>query len=203
MKIALIGATGYVGSQVLAEAQHRGHAITAIARSVESIKPAAGVTPVAADLTNAAALAVILRGHDVVVSATKFLHTDTRQLLGIVEASGVPRWLIVGGAGSLEVAPGVALVDTPEFPAEYKNEALAGRTFLETLRKEAKLNWTFLSPSALLLPGPRTGKYRLGGDSLLVGADGQSRISVADYASALIDEVETPRHSRRRFTVGY
>lgn len=203
MKIALIGATGYVGSAILAEAQSRGHAVTAIARRVDPIKPAAGVTPAAADLKNATALSAILRGHDVVVSATKFLQTDARQLLGVVEASGAPRWVIVGGAGSLEVAPGVALVDTPEFPAEYKNEALAGRSFLETIRKEAKVNWTFLSPSALLLPGPRTGKFRLGGDQLLVGADGQSRISVADYAVALVDEIENAKHPKGRFTVGY
>jgi len=110
---------------------------------------------------------------------------------------------VVGGAGSLEVAPGVALIDTPQFPAAYKAEASAGRDFLNVLRGEQALDWTFLSPSALFEPGPRTGRFRLGTDSLLVDADGNSAISMEDYAIALVDELEQPNHSRQRFTVGY
>jgi uncharacterized protein len=114
------------------------------------------------------------------------------------------KWLlVVGGAGSLEVAPGVQLVDTPDFPEAYKPEALAGRDFLNVLRGEQELDWTFLSPSALFVPGERTGKFRLGTERLLVGSGGESRISMEDYAIALVDELETPRHSRQRFTVGY
>ena len=110
---------------------------------------------------------------------------------------------MVGGAGSLEVSPGVQLVDTPDFPTAYKPEALAGRDFLNVLSGERELEWTFLSPSALFVPGERTGKFRLGTDRLLVGSGGESRISMEDYAIAFVDELETPRHSRQRFTVGY
>jgi len=203
MKIALIGATGNVGSVILAEAEKRGHHITAIARRPESIVPRPTVRPQRGDATNEVALSVLLRGHDVVISAVKFVRIDPALLVRAVSAAAVPRILVVGGAGSLEVAPGVTLVDTPQFPEEYKKEALAGRTFLNVLRGEPSLTWTFLSPSALLVPGARTGKFRLGGDQLLVDTQGHSQISLEDYAVAMIDELENPRHLRRRFTVGY
>ncbi len=109
---------------------------------------------------------------------------------------------MVGGAGSLEVAPGVKLIETPQFPALYKAEAAAGGAFLDLLRQETRLDWTFLSPSALFEPGERTGKFRLGGDQLLTNEKGSS-ISFEDYAVAMADEIEKPAHSRRRFTVGY
>ncbi len=109
---------------------------------------------------------------------------------------------MVGGAGSLEVAPGVKLIETPQFPALYKAEAAAGGAFLDLLRQETRLDWTFLSPSALFVPGERTGKFRLGGDQLLTTEKGSS-ISFEDYAVAMADEIEKPAHSRRRFTVGY
>ena len=110
---------------------------------------------------------------------------------------------MVGGAGSLEVAPGQRLVDQPFFHAEWKPEALGGAAFLEALRAEPDLDWTFLSPSALFVPGERTGVFRLGDDQLLTAADGKSSISFEDYAVALVDELETPQRRRRRFTVGY
>jgi putative NADH-flavin reductase len=115
----------------------------------------------------------------------------------------VKRLLVVGGAGSLEVRPGVALLDTPEFPAAAKEEATRGKAALNALRAENGLDWTFLSPSAVIGPGERTGKFRLGGDALLVGTDGKSRISIPDYAIAMVDELENPRHVQRRFTAGY
>ena len=115
----------------------------------------------------------------------------------------MPRLLVVGGAGSLEIAPGKALVDTPEFPAAYKAEALAGRAFLEALRAEKVLDWTFISPSALFEPGERTGSYRIGGNQLLADANGKSWVSMEDYAIAMADEIEKPAHPRQRFTVGY
>ena len=115
----------------------------------------------------------------------------------------MPRLLVVGGAGSLETAPGVLLVNAPNFPANYKPESLAGTKFLSVLREEKELDWTFLSPSALFVPGERTGKFRLGEDQLLVTADGKSYISMEDFAIALVDELEHPKHSRRRFAVGY
>ena len=124
-------------------------------------------------------------------------------MIGAVKWAGVKRLLVVGGAGSLEVAPGVQLVDTPDFPEAYKPEALAGRDFLNVLRDERELDWTFPSPSALFVPGERSGQFRLGTDGLLVGANGESKISMEDYPIALVDELENPRHSRQRFTVGY
>jgi len=127
----------------------------------------------------------------------------TRTIINGVKKAGVKRLLFVGGAGSLEVKPGVQSVDTPEFPKEWKQGALATREALNLLRKETGLEWSFLSPSADLFPGQRTGKFRLGTDQLLRDANGQSRISTQDYAMAMIDEVEHPTHIRQRFTVGY
>ncbi len=202
MKIALIGATGNAGSRILAELSRRGHAVTAIARHPEKVPALADVTALKADAGDVAGLAAALKGHDAVISSVHFTASDPYKLIEAVRASGVGRYLVVGGAGSLEVAPGVRLIDTPEFPALYKAEAAAGAAFLDLLRKEPKLDWTFLSPSALFAAGERTGKFRLGGDQLLVNDKGSS-ISFEDYAIALADEIEKPAHSRRRFTVGY
>jgi putative NADH-flavin reductase len=202
VKIALIGATGNAGSRILAELSRRGHAVTAIARHPEKVPALTGVTALKADADDVAGLAAALRDHDAVISSVHFTASDPRKLIEAVHASGVGRYLVVGGAGSLEVAPGVKLIETPEFPAIYKAEAAAGGVFLDLLRKETKLDWTFLSPSALFVPGERTGKFRLGGDQLLVNDKGSS-ISFEDYAIALADEIEKPAHSRQRFTVGY
>lgn len=203
MKIALIGASGNVGSRVANEALSRGHRVTGIARHPEKIAAKPGLTAARGDSSEPDALAKVLAGHDAVVSSTRFQGGDARVLLAAVRQSGVKRLLVVGGAGSLEVAAGKALVDSPDFPAAYRPEASAGRDFLNVLRGEKELDWTFLSPSAFFGPGERTGKFRVGGDALLVGADGKSRVSMEDYAIALVDELEKPRHSRRRFTVGY
>ena len=203
MNVALIGFTGRVGSRVLAELLARGHTVTGIARRPESQPPRAGLAVERADATNAEQIAPVLAGHDAVVSASNFVSSDPRVLLAAVKRAGVGRLLVVGGAGSLEVAPGKALMDTPEFPDAYKPEARAGRDFLDALRAERDLDWTFLSPPAEFEPGPRTGQFRLGKDQLLVGPDGRSRISMEDYAIALVDELESPRHFRERFTTGY
>lgn len=202
-KLALIGASGNVGSKILAEALSRGHEVTGIVRTPEKLPQHPQLTAKRGDVFDAEGLARLLAGHDAVISSVHYSDSDPALLLQAVKASGVGRYLVVGGAGSLEVAPGVALVDTPEFPALYKAEASKGRDYLTLLRGETGLDWTFLSPSAVIAPGERTGTFRLGGDQLLVGADGQSRISQEDYAVALIDELETPAHSRKRFTVGY
>jgi putative NADH-flavin reductase len=202
MKIALIGATGNAGSRILAELSRRGHGVTAIARHPDKVAALPGVTPVKADAGDVAGLAAAIRGHDAVISAVHFTASDPHKLLAAVREAGVARYLVVGGAGSLEVAPGVKLIDTPEFPALYKAEAAAGGDFLELLRAQSALDWTFLSPSAAFVPGERTGKFRLGGDQLLSNAQGSS-ISFEDYAIALADEIEKPAHSRKRFTVGY
>lgn len=212
MNIALIGATGFVGSAVLEELLRRGHQVTALVRNPVSLAAREGLTVVPADAQDAAQVARAVAGHDAVVSAynpgwtvpdlyDQFLR-GTRAIHAGVKASGVRRLVVVGGAGSLYVAPGVQLVDTPEFPAEWKQGALAAREALHLIRQEDMLDWTFLSPPILLQPGERTGHYRLGQNAPLMEPDGQpGSLSVADLAVALVDELDAPRHVRQRFTV--
>ncbi len=202
MKVALIGASGQAGSRILRELSNRGHAVTAIARNPKRIEVLAGVTPVRGDVADADALASILSGHDAVVSSVHFLAFDAETLIAAVRASGVKRYLVVGGAGSLEVAPGQRLLDAPGFPDAYKAEASAGANYLDRLRAEDDLDWTFFSPAAMFVPGERTGRFRLGEDALIANDQGSS-ISFEDYAIALVDELEQPRHVRGRFTIGY
>ncbi|MFK3692996.1 NAD(P)-dependent oxidoreductase [Agrobacterium tumefaciens] len=201
-KIALIGASGNAGSRILKELSDRGHEVTAIARHPEKIATLRGVVAKTGDVFDGEALAALLRGHDAVISSVHFTASDPKTLIEAVRASGVPRYLVVGGAGSLEIAPGQRVVDLPDFPAAYKAEATKGAEFLDLLKHEKELDWTFLSPSAEFVPGDRTGKFRIGKDSLLSNEAG-SRISFEDYAVALVDEIEKPQHSRQRFTVGY
>ena len=203
MKIAVAGASGRAGSEITKELSRRGHTGTAIARNPEKIADLPNVTPTKGDVLDEAGLAKLWAGHDVAISSVHFLASDPKKLIGAAKASGVGRYLIVGGAGSLEVAPGVKLVTTPGFPAQYKAEAEAGSAFLDLLRQEKELNWTFISPSALFVEGERTGKFRLGTDQLLTASDGKSWITFADYAIALADEIERLSHLRQRFTVGY
>ncbi len=213
MKIALIGATGYVGAPLLQEALNRGHQVTALVRHPQKLTAHPQLTAVQADVHDSVALAEQLRGHDVVISAfnpdwgiadirEQFI-AGSRAIIAASKLAGVKRLLVVGGAGSLYVAPGVQLIDTPDFPAEYKEGAEGARQALEILRGEQELEWTFLSPAALLVPGPRTGKFRLGQDELLMNGDEPGSISVADLAVALIDEAEQPQHVRQRFTLAY
>jgi hypothetical protein len=206
MRIALIGATGYTGSRILAEALARGHTVTAIARNVAALQPHPALACISLDVHDADALAASLAGHDAVVSAfnpAKDSGGGTAAIVAATRQAGVARLLVVGGAGSLEVAPGQLLVDQPDFPAAWKEGALKTAAFLATLRQEEGLEWSFLSPAARLSPGQRTGVYRVGGDQLLRDATGESRISCEDLAVAMLDEVERPRHARRRFTVAY
>ena len=203
MKIAVIGASGNAGSRISAELARRGHSVTAIARHPEKIAVQANVTPTRGDVMDQAGLARLLAGHDAAISSVHFLASDPAKLIGAAKESKVGRYLVVGGAGSLEVAPGVRLVTTPGFPVAYKAEAEKGAAFLDLLRGETELNWTFLSPSALFTAGERTGKFRLGNDQLLTASDGKSSISFEDFAVALADEIERPAHIRQRFTVGY
>ena len=202
MKVALIGASGQAGSRILAELTRRGHSVTGIARHPEKIAAAPGVTAKKGDVYDKDGLAALLKGHDVVISSVHFSASDPKLLIEAVHASGVKRYFVVGGAGSLEVAPGVKLIDTPEFPAAYKTEAAKGGEFLGILRGEKELEWTFLSPPALIFEGERTGKFRLGKDQLLTHEKGSS-VSFEDYAIAAVDELEKPAHIRQRFTVGY
>ena len=212
MNIALIGASGFIGSGLLAEALARGHRVTALVGRPERLSPHPQLIALKADVFDTATLAGQLRGHEAVISA--FSGHAQKDVLGdylrgfqsILQATRnaeVARLLVVGGAGSLEVAPGVQLLDTPGFPEAYRASAEGARQAVQLLRADSALDWTLLSPSALITPGERTGRFRLGEDRLLVDAQGESRISVPDYAVAMLDEVERPAHSRRRFTVGY
>lgn len=207
MKIAIIGATGFVGSGILSEALSRGHEVTAIVQNPQKLPSDAKLTPVKADVRDTKALTALIAGHDVVISAfnpSKDEHgSGGRSIIEAVKGSGVRRFLAVGGAGTLEVAPGQRLVDQPDFPAEWKDGSIKTAAFFDALRSETELNWTFLCPAAVLAPGERTGHYRAGGDQLLTDGDGQSRISIPDYAVAMVDEVEHPQHPRQRFSVAY
>jgi len=213
MKIALIGATGFVGSALLKEALDRGHEVTGIVRHPEKLQAHPKLHAKKGDVHNVDEVVRLVAGQDAVISAFNPGWTNpdiynqqvkgTRAIIDGVKKSGVKRLLFVGGAGSLEVKPGVLSMDLPGFPAEYKQGALATREALNLLRKESTLDWSFLSPSADISPGQRTGKFRLGTDQMLSDANGQSRISTQDYAVAMIDEVEHPAHVRQRFTVGY
>src|ERR1700760_139609 len=200
MKIAIAGASGQAGSRITAELARRGHQVTAIARNPDRIERLANVIAVKGDVFDQAGLSRLWSGHDAAVSAVHFTASDPDTLIGAARDSKVGRYLVVGGAGSLEVAPGVKLVTTPGFPAQYKAEAEKGSAFLDLLRQEKDLNWTFISPSALFVEDARTGKFRLGTDQLLADANGKSWISFADYAIALADEIEKPAHQRQRFT---
>ncbi|MEP6875532.1 MAG: NAD(P)-dependent oxidoreductase [Burkholderiales bacterium] len=202
-KIAIIGATGRAGGQLLEEALRRGHDVTAIARHASALPARRGLTTQDVDMLDATALQRALVGHDAVFSAARFAGIPASPVIDAVKQAGGKRLLVVGGAASLFVAPGQRLFDAPSFPAAYKTEAAAGAAYLEALRQEASLDWTFLSPSALFDGSERTGTFRLGKDDLLIDAEGKSRISFPDFAIAFVDELERPAHSRQRFTVGY
>jgi uncharacterized protein len=213
MKVALIGATGFVGSAILKEALSRGHQVTAIVRNSGKVTQQPHVAAVPTDIYDESALAKILSGQEAVISAFNPGLADpeiynntlkgTHSILNGVKKAGVKRLLMVGGAGSLEIKPGLQLVDTPDFPAQWKQGALAAREALNIIRKEAGLDWSFISPAAMMAPGERTGKFRLGGDQLVTDAKGESHISVQDLAVAIVDEIEHPQHLRKRFTLAY
>jgi putative NADH-flavin reductase len=212
MKIALIGATGFIGSALLQELTARQHHVTALVQHPEKVPANSLVKAQGTDVFNTTALADQIAGYDAVITAFSG-HRDAdvlgyyvrgiKSIIAAAKLAKAPRLLVVGGAGSLEVAPGVQLIDTPSFPAQYMASAEGARTALNLLREETTLNWTMLSPAALIAPGERTGKFRLGTDQFMTDAEGNSRISVADYAIAMIDELENAKHERRRFSVAY
>jgi uncharacterized protein len=211
MNTALIGASGFIGSALLKELLARGHRVSALVRHPEKLAAQPNLAALASDVLDTARLAAQLKGFDAVISAFSghaqnntydYYMQGIGSIIAATKLAGVPRLLVVGGAGSLEVAPGVQLMDTPDFPAAYQATAEGARQALALLQKETELNWTMLSPSAVIAPGQASGKFRLGGNQLLIAADGGSHISVEDYAAAMIDELEQPAHSRQRFTVG-
>lgn len=217
MKIVLYGATGKAGSRILKELLGRGVEVVAVARHPDKLSRAAGLTVQQGDLSSVDAIAKTIDGAQVVVSAygappnkpEELVEVTKREIAAVQRVSQqasssehAPRLVVVGGAGSLLVAPGVTLVSAPDFPAAWKPIALAHEKALELLRASS-IDWTYLSPSAFFEPGQRTGTFRLGQDELLTASDGKSHISMEDYAIALAEELERPQRRRQRFTVGY
>ncbi|TBL71865.1 NAD(P)-dependent oxidoreductase [Obesumbacterium proteus] len=213
MKLAIIGATGFVGRVAVNEALARGHEVTAIARHTKDLPANSHLHIALGDVTDVDWLAQTLKGADAVISAFNPGWTDpdlyanfvkgSNAILKAVEKSGVKRFLVVGGAGSLEVAPGVELIDTPQFPAEIRPGAQGARELRDALRAGSPLDWTVLSPAAMLAPGQRTGNFRLGTTSLLMNGDAPANISVEDLAVAILNEIEQPQFIKQQFTAAY
>ena len=220
MRIALIGATGLVGTGILPEAVSRGHRVTAISRHPADVPAIVGAEALACDVNDTGRLTEVLRGsggegHDAVihcfsprrdhaVNRTGPHVAATRSIIAATRAAGIARLLAAGGAGTLLLPDGSRVMDAPEFPREYAESAASTAQVLVTIRTEADdLDWTILCPSLFFAECGRTGQFRLGLDHALFGVDGSSTISIEDYAIAMIDELENPRHSRKRFTVGY
>ena len=202
MKIAVLGASGRAGSEITAELVRRGHEVVAIARTPGSITATTGITPVNADASDPTALAGILRGSDAVISALTF-EVSAQMLLTALRQAGIRRLLVTGGAASLKNDRGERMIDAADFPETWKPVAMRGVDFLTELKQEQEIDWVFFSPAFYFVTGERTGKFRLGKDHLIADGAGDSRISFADYAIAMVDELEQHRHSRERFTVGY
>lgn len=214
-KVVLIGATGFVGSAILNELLERGHEVTAVVRNVEKLPKNALVKPVKEDVGNEDAIAKLLEGKDAVISAynpgwtnpniTQETIVNYRHILAAAKKSGIGRLLVVGGAGTLFCAPGVRILETGVFPNEIFNCVVSlGYVYLNILQNEKELDWVFFSPAGMFdEKGERTSKFRLGKDDLVVDAEGNSHISVQDYAVAMVDELEKPAHHKERFTIGY
>lgn len=215
MKVAVIGATGFVGQNLITELANRGHEVIAIARNTETIVAQTNITPQQADVNNVEELATVLKGAAVVVSAFNAGWTNpnlyhdflegSKAIQQAVKAAGVPRLIVIGGAGSLFIE-GQQLVDGPDFPAAYKAGATAARDYLNLIKTEKELNWSFFSPAIEMHPGisaGRTGNYRLGLENPVFDAAGRSTLSVQDLAVVIADEVENNAHAQQRFTAAY
>ena len=213
--VLLIGATGFVGTAILNELVERGHKVTAVVRNAAKLPQHELITAVEQDVTDEAAIAKLAEGKDAVISAynpgwtnpniTQDTIVNYLHIIAAVKKSGIKRLLIVGGAGTLFCAPGVRVLETGILPNEIINGVVAlGYVYLNILTNEKELDWAFFSPAgAFDENGTKTGKFRLGKDDLVVDADGNSHISVQDYAVAMVDELEKPAHHNERFTIGY
>jgi len=210
MKVAIIGASGTIGKRITEEALRRGHDVTAILRNpVRLEQDHERLNKVKADVMDPSSLEEAIQGHDAVISAFGPKFGQEEELLAaartIVEGTkrgGVSRLLIVGGAGSLIGDSGVPIMDTPEFPEEIRPLARAHADAYD-IYKESDLDWTYVSPAAVIEPGKRTGQFRIGMDRLVTDESGSSRISVEDFAAAMIDELDDPQFIKSRFTVAY
>lgn len=202
MKIAIMGATGNAGQRLVTEALSRGHQVTGIARKAAEQAPREGVTWVTADIADTDDMAAKVKGHDVAILSMPFKELDPNDVFAVARKSGV-KLLIVGGAASLKNEEGGVIIDQPGFPDFIKVEAEPARQFLNQLKAGVDFDWTFLSPAIFFGPGERTGTFRLETETVLTAPDGKSSISYEDFAIAMLDEIETPRHENMRFTVGY
>ncbi len=207
MNVVVYGATGNAGSRILKELTARGHRVTGVARNTAKLP--AGVNSKQDDLSDVDRIAAIITGADAVVSAYAPPPDDTDQVIGVTERqiaavkkAGKMRLIVVGGAGSLEVAPGVSLLASGHLPAQWVPIAASHEKALKLLEASG-INWTYFSPAGLFAPGERTGKFRLGTRNLVTDEKGESRISMEDYAIALVDELEKPAHERAQFSIGY
>ena len=204
MQVAVLGASGKGGSEIVKELVARGHSVLGISRNPQNIPEFDGVIPRAGDASKPDELAPLLEGMDAVISAVHF-DIECETLLSAVRQAGVHRLLVMGGAASLNGPDGVMLYDSPNFPEEIKPMVKPAIDFLEELRKEKEIDWTFFSPAMLIFEGERRGpdSFRLGRDDLVTDAEGSSKISYADFAIAMVDELERPQYSRARFTAAY
>ncbi len=204
--IALIGASGNIGTKITKELLDRGYTVTAIARNPEKIEAREGVTAVACDLLDSDAMAEALKGHDAVISAAPFITDASEQLFDGVRKSGVKRYLMVGGAASLFNDQGVKVWDTLQdlgIPEPVLANIAEGIRAFELLKQEDSFDWTFFSPAVMIGPGERTGTFRLGKDNVVADAEGNSKISYDDFAIAMVDELDQGNNIKGRFTIGY
>jgi uncharacterized protein len=203
MKVALIGATGKAGSRVLKELLDRGHTVTAIVRNADRVPVSDKVTARGVDGSRIA-IAEAVRGHDAVISSARFIDLVPEILLPAILDSGVRRYLVVGGAGSLVHPDGIEEANQPTFPDMAKPNSFKGKDLLEALKASSDLEWTFISPPRFFVAGERTAKFRTGKDAMLMTPEGQpTSISYEDMAVAIADELEHPTHLRERITIGY
>lgn len=202
MKVAVLGASGRAGTEIVKELSARGHDIVAVARHPEKIAALPGVTARQGDAQEPAEVAPLVAGCDAVVSALTF-DVKADKVLAIMHQSGVSRLLVTGGAASLKDENNQRLIDGPDFPPIWRNGAQMGIDFFYALKEDKAVDWVFFSPAFNIFEGPRLGTFRLGKEHLIKDAAGESTISFADYAIAMVDEVESHAHSRERFTIGY
>lgn len=210
MKLAVYGATGWIGNIIVREALERGHTVTAIVRDPARLDVPADVHVVTGDATDQASVAEAVAGSDVVIGSItgrrdqnpQQVSTAAQALLAGTSAAGVRRLIWIGGAGSLQAGPNARVIDSPEFPKEYLAEATEQVRILDTLRNaDTDVDWTVITPAIIIAPGKRTGTYTLGGDSVITNANGESWVSAEDFVVALLDEAEQANHLRQRFTV--
>lgn len=212
MKIALVGATGFIGSAILSEALSRGHHVLALVSQPQKLTANSQLAVKGIDVFDTSDLTAALHGVDLLISAFSghksadvagYYRDGFDSILRAAQNAKVPRILVVGGAASLKLADGSMLLDNPHFPAEYRGSAEGAWYALQQLRAQSAVSWSYLSPAAEIFPGEKIGNFRLGGELLLVDQDGKSRISNGDYAVAMLDEAENPAHKNQRFCIAY